>query len=101
MMLWGHHERLHGANAVTAQITAVNAEGMDLKVRNNTMKVKLSSNSGHRWTDCDYFSLSHAEALLALGIKRVVHNGLAFEEFVIEKTECREAMRNPASHPPS
>lgn len=42
-MLWGHDERLHGANAVTGQITAVSADGMDLKVRDNTVKVKFSS----------------------------------------------------------
>lgn len=42
-MLWGHDERLHGANAVTGQITAVSADGMDLKVRENTVKVKFSS----------------------------------------------------------
>jgi len=42
-MLGGHDERLHGANAVTGQITAVNADGMDLKVRDNTVKVKFSS----------------------------------------------------------
>jgi hypothetical protein len=43
MMLWGHDERLHGANAVTGQITGVNADGMDLKVRDNIVKVKFSS----------------------------------------------------------
>lgn len=42
-MLWGHDERLHGANALTGQITAVSADGMDLKVRDNTVKVKFSS----------------------------------------------------------
>jgi len=42
-MLWGHDERLHGANAVTGQITAFSADGMDLKVRENTVKVKFSS----------------------------------------------------------
>ncbi len=42
-MLWGHDERLHGANAVTGQITAVSADGIDLKVRDNTVKVKFSS----------------------------------------------------------
>ena len=42
-VLWGHDERLHGANAVTGQITAVSADGMDLKVRDNTVKVKFSS----------------------------------------------------------
>jgi len=43
VMLRGHDERLHGANAVTSQITAVNADGMDLKVRDNTVKIKFSS----------------------------------------------------------
>lgn len=42
-MLWGHDERLHGANALTGQITAVSADGMDLKVQAGTVKVKFSS----------------------------------------------------------
>jgi hypothetical protein len=42
-MLWGHDERLHGANALTGQITAVNANWIDLKVRTGTVKVRFSS----------------------------------------------------------
>jgi hypothetical protein len=41
--LWSHDERLHGANALTGQIVAVNGDGMDLKVRTETVKVKFSS----------------------------------------------------------
>ena len=43
LMLWGHDERLHGANALTGQITAVSADGMELKTRTDTVKVKFSS----------------------------------------------------------
>lgn len=44
MMLWGHEdERLHGANAVSGQVTAASAGGMELKVGDNTMKIKFSS----------------------------------------------------------
>jgi hypothetical protein len=41
--LWSHDERLHGANALTGQIVAVTADGLDLKVRTETIKVKFSS----------------------------------------------------------
>jgi len=41
--LWSHDERLHGANALTGQIAAVNADGIDLKTRTDTVKVKFSS----------------------------------------------------------
>jgi hypothetical protein len=42
-MLWGHDERLHGANAVTGQIVAANADGMEVTTRTDTVKVKFSS----------------------------------------------------------
>jgi hypothetical protein len=42
-MLWGHDERLHGANAVTGQVVSANADGMELKTRTDTVKVKFSS----------------------------------------------------------
>jgi hypothetical protein len=42
-MLWGHDERLHGANAVTGQIVTANADGLELKTRTDTVKVKFSS----------------------------------------------------------
>ncbi|MBI3684763.1 MAG: hypothetical protein HY235_30710 [Acidobacteria bacterium] len=42
-MLWGHDERLHGANAVTGQVVAAGADGMELKTRTETVKVKFSS----------------------------------------------------------
>jgi hypothetical protein len=42
-MLWGHDERLHGANAVTGQVLSANADGMELKTRTDTVKVKFSS----------------------------------------------------------
>ncbi len=41
--LRSHNERLHGANALTGQIAAVNADGIDLKTRTDTVKVKFSS----------------------------------------------------------
>ena len=43
MMLWGHDERLHGANAVTGQVVSASADGMELKTRTDTVKVKFSS----------------------------------------------------------
>jgi hypothetical protein len=43
MMLWGHDQRLHAANAVTGEIVAADAEGMELKTKGNTVKVKFSS----------------------------------------------------------
>jgi hypothetical protein len=42
-MLWGHDERLHGANALTGQIVTANADGMELQTRTDTVKVKFSS----------------------------------------------------------
>ena len=42
-MLWGHDQRLHGANAVTGQVVSANADGMELKTRTDTLKVKFSS----------------------------------------------------------
>ncbi len=42
-VLWGHDDRLHGANAVTGQIVAANADGMELKTRTDTVKVKFST----------------------------------------------------------
>lgn len=42
-MLWAHDGRLHGANAVTGQIATANADGMELKTRTDTVKVKFSS----------------------------------------------------------
>jgi hypothetical protein len=42
-MLWGHDERLHGANAVTGQVVSANADGMELKTRTDSVKVKFSS----------------------------------------------------------
>ncbi len=42
-MLWGHDERLHGANALTGEVVAANADGMSLKTRTDTVKVKFSS----------------------------------------------------------
>jgi hypothetical protein len=43
MMLWGHDERLHGGNAVTGQVVSASADGMELKTRTDTVKVKFSS----------------------------------------------------------
>ncbi|MBM3815162.1 MAG: hypothetical protein FJW20_26400 [Acidimicrobiia bacterium] len=43
LMLWGHDERLHGANAVTGQIVSASQDGMELKTRTETVKVKFSS----------------------------------------------------------
>jgi hypothetical protein len=43
MMLWAHDERLHGANAVTGQVVSASADGMELKTRTDTVKVKFSS----------------------------------------------------------
>jgi hypothetical protein len=42
-MLWAHDEGLHGANAVTGQVVSANADGMELKTRSDTVKVKFSS----------------------------------------------------------
>lgn len=42
-MLWGHDERLHGANAVTGQVVTADADGMELKTKTDTVKVKFSS----------------------------------------------------------
>jgi hypothetical protein len=42
-LLWSHDPRLHGANAVTGQVLAVKADGMELKTRTDTVKVKFSS----------------------------------------------------------
>jgi hypothetical protein len=42
-MIWGHDERLHGANAITGQVTASSTVGMELKTRTDTVKVKFSS----------------------------------------------------------
>ena len=42
-MIWAHDERLHGANAVTGHIVNANADGMELKTRTDTVKVKFSS----------------------------------------------------------
>ena len=42
-MLWGHDERLHGANAVTGQVVSANADGMELKTRTDTVRIKFSS----------------------------------------------------------
>jgi hypothetical protein len=39
----GHDERLHGENAVTGLVVAANADGMELKTRSDTVKVKFSS----------------------------------------------------------
>ncbi len=43
MILWGHDERLHGPNAVTGQIVSASPDGMELKTRTETVKVKFSS----------------------------------------------------------
>jgi hypothetical protein len=42
-VLSAHDERLHGANAVTGQIVAASADGMELKTRTDTVKVRFSS----------------------------------------------------------
>ena len=42
-MLWAHDARLHGANAVTGHIVTANDDGMELKTRTDTAKVKFSS----------------------------------------------------------
>src|ERR687891_232458 len=42
-MIWAHDERLHGANAVTGQVVTANSDGMELKTRTDTVKVKFSS----------------------------------------------------------
>jgi hypothetical protein len=54
-VLWGHDERLHGANAVTGQVVAANADGMELKTRTDTVKVSFparqnSSTTRKPWT---------------------------------------------------
>lgn len=41
--LGAHDDRLHGPNAVTGQIVAVSAEGLSLKTKTDTVKVKYSS----------------------------------------------------------
>jgi len=41
--LWSHDPRLHGANAVTGQVVSAQADGMELKTRTATVKVKFSS----------------------------------------------------------
>ncbi len=41
--LRGHDARLHGTNAVTGQVVSANAEGMELKTKTDTVKVKFSS----------------------------------------------------------
>ena len=42
-MFWAHDDRLHGANALTGQVVGANADGMELKTRTETVKVKFSS----------------------------------------------------------
>ncbi len=42
-LAWGHDPRLHGANALTGQVVSASADGMELKVKNETVKVKFSS----------------------------------------------------------
>lgn len=42
-LLWGHDPRLHGANAVTGQVASAGADGMVLKTKTATVKVKFSS----------------------------------------------------------
>ena len=42
-MLRAHDERLHGANAVTGQIVTADVDGMELKTRTDTVRVKFSS----------------------------------------------------------
>lgn len=41
--LAAHDDRLHGPNAITGQIVAVSAEGLSLKTKTDTVKVKYSS----------------------------------------------------------
>jgi hypothetical protein len=43
IVLWSHDERLHGANAVTGQVVSASANGMELKTRTDTVKVRFSS----------------------------------------------------------
>lgn len=38
-----HDERLHGPNAVTGEVTGVSADGLTLKTKSDTVKVKYSS----------------------------------------------------------
>ena len=42
-IVWSHDERLHGANALTGQVVSANADGMELKTRTDTVKIKYSS----------------------------------------------------------
>lgn len=42
-LLFAHDERLHGANAVTGEIVTVTIDGLQLKTKTNTVKVKYSS----------------------------------------------------------
>lgn len=93
MMLWGHDERLHGANAVTGQITAVNADGMDLKVRDNTVKVKFSSKTKFEH-DKKAVDKSHVKVGDRAG---VVGNKLATGEWMANEVILGLPSPNPAA----
>jgi hypothetical protein len=41
--LFAHDARLHGANALTGQVVSASADGMELKTRTDTVKIKVSS----------------------------------------------------------
>ena len=43
IMLWAHDARLHGANAVTGQVVTADADGMELKTKTDTVRIRFSS----------------------------------------------------------
>jgi hypothetical protein len=92
-ILSGHDARLHGANAVTGQVVSANADGMELKTRTGTVKVKFSSK-----TKFEHDKKAVDKGHVKLGDRAgIVGNKLPTDEWIANQVILGLPAPNPAA----
>jgi hypothetical protein len=91
-VLSAHDERLHGANAVMGHIVAASVEGMELKTRTDTVKVRFSSKTKFEH-DKKAFDKSHIKVGDRAG---VIGNKLPSGEWMANQVLLGLPAPNPA-----